>query len=106
LCFLDAIEFDESKPFRRNSIKPSYVSGTDDIVTACGFSLFGKGFVSLGIGYFLNGNDNVKRRLGEARPMTSQKWLNSSLSSVEPRQGDVDYGLPKPAPDQSSNYNS
>jgi hypothetical protein len=66
--FLDAIEFDESKPFRRNSIKPSYVIGTDDIVTTCGFgcsfSLFGKGFVSLGIGYFLNGNDNLKRRLG------------------------------------------
>jgi len=51
LCFLDAIELDESEPFRRDSIKPSYVSGTDDIVTACGFSLFGKGFVSLGIGF-------------------------------------------------------
>ena len=44
-CFLDTIEFDESKPFRRSSIKPSYVTGTDDIVTGfgCGFSLFGRG---------------------------------------------------------------
>jgi hypothetical protein len=46
LRFLDAIEFDEGKSFRRNSIKPSYVAGTDEIVTTsgfgCGSPLFGK----------------------------------------------------------------
>ena len=51
-CFLYVIEFDESKLFKRKPIKPSYVTGTDEIVTACGFgsgfSLFGKGFVNLG----------------------------------------------------------
>src|SRR5262249_11519800 len=66
--FLDAIEFDEGKPFGRNSVKPSYIAGTDEIVTAgdfgCGLPLFGKGFVSLRIGYFLNGNDNVNWRFG------------------------------------------
>ena len=68
LRFLNVIKFNEGKPFGRNSIKPSYVAGADKIVTAgsfgCGSPRFGKRLVSLWVGYFMNGNDNLSLRLG------------------------------------------
>jgi hypothetical protein len=62
LCLFDAVELDESKLFGDHPIKRSYVAGTDEIVTACSYrcgpSFFGKRFVNLRIGYFLNGGQS------------------------------------------------